>query len=135
MSEPTLDDIADAIRISWSPDTAFASDEFMAPTATVTPSRGQCGPTSMVLNDWLGGELIVADVLANGVEVGVHYWNRLPSGLEVDLTRDQFLSHEVVSGSREVTRSPGTSPRYGVEQYHLLRDRVTTLLAVDPSSK
>lgn len=45
----------------------------------------------MALTELLGGVLLWAEVLgATGRHEGLHYWNRLPTGLEIDLTRDQF---------------------------------------------
>ena len=80
-----------------------------------------------------GGEIIVADALRDGQRVGVHYWNRLPSGAEVDLTRDQFLPNEAVGEGVEVARPPDTSwkdhPAYG--PYLVLRERVAALLTMD----
>jgi hypothetical protein len=35
---------------------------------------------------------------------GVHYWNRLHGGVEVDITREQFLAGEVVGSGRTVER-------------------------------
>src|SRR5215210_2360858 len=46
---------------------------------------------ALVVQDILGGDLILAEVHINGVKDGNHYWNRLPGGTEVDLTRDQFV--------------------------------------------
>lgn len=53
------------------------------------PARGQCGVTALVLQDLLGGELLLAEVRnVDGSRQGVHYWNRLGGGLEIDLTRE-----------------------------------------------
>jgi len=53
--------------------------------------------TALVLQEIFGGELLLADVLnEDGSRQGVHFWNRLPGGLEVDLTRGQFKPSEVV---------------------------------------
>ena len=59
---------------------------------------GQCRTTALVLQDWLGRKIIVADAFRDGRRVGVHYWNRLPSGEEVELTRDQFPNEAVGEG-------------------------------------
>jgi hypothetical protein len=34
----------------------------------------------------------------DGAPAGIHYWNRLDSGLEIDLTRDQFRNGEQLGG-------------------------------------
>lgn len=53
------------------------------------PSTGQCAVTALVVQDRFGGMLV------RSVNEGdSHYWNRLPDGTEVDLTRDQFNGWE-----------------------------------------
>ena len=95
------------------------------------PSRDQCGMTALVVQDILGGDLIIAQVHVDGVQIGHHYWNRLPDGSDVDLTGDQFRPEEDVVGGTVVVRPPD-APRYHREQYELLRGRV--LEALDDTS-
>ena len=58
-------------------------------TGAANPSRGQCGSTALIIHDLLGDELLIAEVIrSEGSRQGVHYWNRLPDGTEVGLTRD-----------------------------------------------
>jgi len=79
--------------------------------------------TALVVQDLLGGDLILAEVHVDGIKDGNHYWNRLPDGTEVDLTGDQFLPNEVIVNPQVVHRPPD-APRRFREQYELLRDRV-----------
>jgi hypothetical protein len=59
------------------------------------PAAGHCGVTSMAVAELLGGVLLWSEVFRrDGQRDGLHYWNRLPSGIEVDLTRDQFRAGE-----------------------------------------
>ena len=83
--------------------------------------------TALVVQDLLGGNLILAEVHVNGVKDGNHYWNRLPDGTEVDLTADQFLPGEVIVNPQVVHRPPD-APRRFREQYELLRNRVLAAL-------
>jgi len=46
---------------------------------------GQCAVTALIVQDYLGGEILRGTV---GEES--HYWNRLPTGEELDLTASQF---------------------------------------------
>jgi hypothetical protein len=46
-----------------------------------------------VVHDRLGGELVRGEVHVDGERVDFHWWNRLPDGSEVDLTREQFAPH------------------------------------------
>jgi hypothetical protein len=124
----SLADVQRAVRMSWGPETAFASAGYLE-RAPDRSSRGQCGTTALVVHDLLGGELLVAEVAVAGVVDGVHYWNRLPDGRCVDLTADQFLAGEVVLAPRVVERPGPPRPERARAAYVLLRDRVLAALA------
>lgn len=118
-------------RAAWDADTCDPAD--LSSWSASNPSRGQCGVTSLVLQDLLGGSLLLADVHVNGEKVGHHYWLRLVGDIEVDLTRDQFDPSEIV-GPPKVVHRPPDAPRRCREQYELLRARVFGALGVAPSS-
>jgi len=120
----TLSEIEAAIRASWSLDTADEDDGWTPDN----PSRGQCDVTCLVVHDIFGGEIVAADVYHDGVRVEAHMWNRLPGGLELDLTREQFRDSQVV-GEPSVRQRPPTverdHPRYHrYEAYLILAARV-----------
>lgn len=122
MGSITHGDIEAAVRAAWARDTCdpVDADEW----SPANPARGQCGTTALTINDLLGGELLVAEVLhADGSRQGVHWWNRLPDGTEMDLTREQFTSHEVIQQPRAMAR-PSEPPKRAAEQYLTLRHRV-----------
>jgi hypothetical protein len=122
----TLADIEAAIRRAWSVETCDPVD--VADWSTANPSRGQCGVTALTVHDLLGGDLLEAEVLyPDGSRQGYHYWNRLPGGLDVDLTAEQFSATEVVQPPKVVARQPGPPARYP-EQYELFRTRVLQAL-------
>ncbi len=82
----------------------------MLPASSMAPNRprGQCGPTALTVHDLLGGELLLAEVhRTDGSRQGVHYWNLLPDGTEIDLTREHFASDEVIQQPRIVQRPAG----------------------------
>ena len=124
----TLSEIEGAVRASWGPDTFVASADYMA-RGSGQPSRGQCGTTALVIQDLLGGDLMVADVEYEGRVEGVHYWNVTPGGVELDLTRDQFIGAESLINQRRVTteRNPSAA---GEQPFQLLRGRVTAALGL-----
>jgi 8-oxo-dGTP pyrophosphatase MutT (NUDIX family) len=112
-----------ALRAAWC---RWTSDPVDQPAWTdANPASGQCASTALVVQDRLGGGLLMADVHeADGSRQGVHYWNRLPDGRELDLTREQFRSGEVVGAPRAVER-PGDVTRGRLAgNYHLLAHRV-----------
>lgn len=47
--------------------------------------HGHCGAVSSMLQGIFGG-----DIITGKVQGETHYWNRLPDGVEVDLTSCQF---------------------------------------------
>jgi hypothetical protein len=105
----------------------YASERYMAHGRPGDPARGQCGATALVVQDLLGGDLLVGDVLHGSERLGVHYWNRLEDGEVLDLTSGQFVKGEEVTGARTIHRPRGM-PTHGAEAYLLLRDRVEGLL-------
>jgi hypothetical protein len=85
-----------------------------------------------VLHDLLGGTLMIADVEFAGAVDGVHYWNRLACGLELDLTREQFLPEETLTSPRGIDRKPELPrPERARTAYLLLRGRVLSVLGVE----
>jgi hypothetical protein len=118
-----------AIVASWGSDTRHASERYIAHGRPGDPARGQCGATALVVQDLLGGEIFVGDVLGGTERIGVHYWNRLENGEVLDLSSGQFVEGEVVAGARTVQRTQGVPP-HGSEAYLLLRARVEKLLAM-----
>src|ERR1700727_229847 len=106
----TLDEVAPVLRAAWSQDTCDQVD--LADWSEQNPARGQCGVTALVLQEVLGGDLLLAEVnFADGGYQGVHYLNRLPDGREVDLTREQFSDNEIVGQPQVVERPPGLPSR------------------------
>lgn len=121
-------DLEAAIRASWS---EASCDPVDLPWTADNPACGQCGVTSLIVQDHAGGDLVMATVLhADGRRQGVHYWNRLPDGSEVDLTREQFVGGEVVQDDAAVQHRPGDlSGGRTYAQYVVLRDRVAAALS------
>jgi ADP-ribose pyrophosphatase YjhB (NUDIX family) len=112
-----------AIRAAWCLWTADPVDQ---PDWTdANPASGQCASTALVVQDRLGGELLIADVHeADGSRQGVHYWNRLPDGSELDLTREQFRGGEVIGRPRRVERPRDVTRGRLAGNYHLLVHRL-----------
>ncbi|WP_405693525.1 hypothetical protein [Streptomyces sp. NBC_01185] len=115
-----LTDIEAAVRSSWGADTTTPAHRPLWDPGN--PARDQCGVTALVVNDLLGGDLIRGEVRVDGERVDFHWWNRLGRGVEIDLTREQFGAHEIVSGGVVVER-PAEIVRLR-EEYEVLSTRV-----------
>ncbi|MGB4957801.1 MAG: hypothetical protein WBO49_05095 [Candidatus Saccharimonas sp.] len=77
--------VAQAVRSSWSKETSASPDEWTPDT----PALGQCVPTSLVVQDLLGGDLERLATQRNGSRE-THYRNILPDGETLDVSRDQY---------------------------------------------
>ena len=83
-----------------------------------------------VIHDLLCGKLLIAEVVrSDGSRQGVHYWNLLPDGTELDLTREQFADDEVIQ-QRRILRRPAGLPKRGARQYMTMKHRVLTSLGI-----
>ncbi|MEU6276564.1 hypothetical protein ABZ871_29755 [Streptomyces populi] len=127
----TLAAVDKAIRASWAADTCSPDDLSRADWHPDNPSWGHCDITALIVNDIFGGDLIVGEVHLDGEQAGYHWWNRLSTGVEIDLTREQFQLGQIVSAARVVQRPPGPLPRRRAE-YELLRARLATRLGPLP---
>lgn len=86
-----LADLEKALQKSWSKETSYSPDSW----STDNSALGQCAVTALVVNDYLGGEIVWADaVLPDGQTIS-HYFN-LVDGNEVDLTRSQFPEGTII---------------------------------------
>src|SRR5205809_837581 len=79
---------------------------------------GQCAVTALIVQDYLGGDLLRAPVGGS-----MHYWNLLPNGVELDLTRGQFGPNAVIGESEIREREYVLSFPATVERYELLEKR------------
>ena len=123
----TLLELEHAFRLSWSAETTCLNAESLTKWHPANPAYGQCGPTALVVQDLLGGDLLIANVSGGNDKDEVHYWNRFTGGLEIDLTREQFSDHCIIGEPRIVLRPP-EGPRAYVNEYQLLRARVLSAL-------
>jgi hypothetical protein len=86
MEEKIIADLHETIRRSWSADTSADADSW----TVSNPSWGQCAVTACVVQDAVGGEIVWAAATTPDGKQHSHYFNRLPSGKILDLTREQF---------------------------------------------
>jgi hypothetical protein len=112
--------LAATVRAAWGADTAWVED-----WCPHNPARGQCGTSSLILQDERGGTLERGYVETPGCagRMTVHYWNRFEPG-RADLTWQQFAtSSRVVHGER-VAREQLLANPWLTERYRTLRARL-----------
>lgn len=126
------EELFDAIRAAWSAESA-AGDLW----SVDNPARGQCDATSLVVFDYLGGDLQLAKVLIDGEQTEYHYWNLLADGA-LDLTLEQFGPEHVVEPMQIITAAflrgnyDAMKPELRV-RHALLRDAVAERLGAAPA--
>jgi hypothetical protein len=81
----TIDELIEALQASW--------DQTTSSWGTYLPesnkARGQCVATSLVVQDYLGGDIV--RVHASGADIDEkHYFNKLPNGTILDTTALQY---------------------------------------------
>jgi len=127
-ADPELRAIVTALRQAvWSKETASPSCQ--ASWSRHNPAFGQCAVTALLVQNAYGGEILRTVVEG----FGSHYYNRLPDGRDIDLTRGQFPPGTVVPegqpASREyLLKSPRAVEARTEERYQLAVEQLRTML-------
>jgi hypothetical protein len=87
----SLSDLIEALQKSWSATTSYESDEHWS---SENPARGQCVVSSLVVQDYFGGNIVRYAVTGDGIDE-THYFNVLENGTVIDTTRSQYESKKV----------------------------------------
>lgn len=98
--------------LSWCAETAYGKWH------PLCPSLNQCAVTSLIVQDYFGGQLLRRKM----TNLSQHFLNRLPNGTEIDLAEDQlrFIKAKPLQSETKV-RSRSSLLRYiGVKRRYLL---------------
>lgn len=93
------------------------------------PTHGHCAVFALLVQDFFGGELLRADLtgLPRYAHMRSHYWNRLPDGIEVDFSSDQFRRGEdrklVPEGQVRIREYVLSNPDT-LSRYQMLKERL-----------
>ena len=116
-----------ALRAAWTPETSYDPAGWSASN----PAWGQCAVTALIIQDHCGGNIISGFV--NGVP---HFWNRLPTDEDLDLTLIQFGDAARHSRAQLCEREYILSYPDTVRRYQQLQERVgLNLVCSDPATK
>lgn len=126
---PSLEQVIDALRHSWSYETTFDHPGW----SEQNPARGQCQVSSLVMQDYFGGELRRYQVLGEGLDER-HYCNVLDGGVVIDTTASQYTTPvqltilPVELGEFASIRDKRLSDDETRGRYELLAQKVRTIL-------
>ena len=122
----TLEELETLLEKAWSRATSADPKEW----SRQNPSWGQCAVTACVVQDHFGGTLLRVDawIIGVGDPIG-HYFNKLPDGTTVDLTRIQFPTDTIFSPPQERMRAHVLDPQFTTRhRYQLLKRRLRKIL-------
>ena len=91
MKNLSLSHFTKVLQKSWSATTSYESDKDWS---SANPARGQCVVSSLVVQDYLGGEIVRYAVTGEGIDE-THYFNVLEDGTVLDTTRSQYKDKRV----------------------------------------
>ena len=125
-----MDLLINALAASWANDSCFDASEW----SPDNPALGQCVSSSLVVQDYIGGDLRRYDVTLPDGSHEKHYCNVLEDGTEIDTTRKQYtfpvtliIDPVDLKGYRTV-REKRLAEDETRQKYERLRDRVSAYL-------
>jgi hypothetical protein len=124
VNDKNIDKIIGAVKSSWSQDTSSRPDQW----SSKNPARGQCVPSSLVIQKLLGGELIRYKAVYEGV-AEKHFANLIGNKI-IDSARSQYPDDFVLlqypqepsqnlSFRDKLLGDPGTKARYEIMLAHV----------------
>lgn len=126
---PSLSELTTALHKAWSAETSVAGDKWPPDN----PARGQCVVSSLVVQDYYGGDLIRFAVRGEGINEN-HYCNLLDDGTLLDTTRSQYTlpvtmqAHPVNLAGYSSLREKRLDDEETRTRYELLKRRVAQIL-------
>lgn len=126
----SIQEISLALQQSWNAQTGYAG---VGIWTRDNPARGQCVTSSLVVQDYLGGDIVRYAVNGDSIDE-THYFNVLDDGTTIDTTGHQYtvpvvmtpkpiVLNDFSSARAKLLADKETSYRYG-----LLKMRVEQLL-------
>lgn len=129
MNKPSIQQLTQALHSSWGADTCFDTSEWTEGNA----ARGQCTVSSLIVQDYFGGELLRYQVNEGDLSEK-HYCNVLDDGTVIDTTGSQYKNpvnlrvKPVDLGEFTSVRNRCLSDENTKRRYELLKSRVVLVL-------
>ena len=125
MTGSKLSQLEEVLSKSWTKETSSDPENWNGDN----PAYGQCAVTALIVNDYLGGEMVWAEAkLPDGKGIS-HYFNLIDEQ-EVDLTRRQFPEGTIIHGGVEKKKQYASTRDYVLsfpvtqQRYLLLKQQV-----------
>lgn len=121
--EPLLRMLESALHAAYDRETCYPAER--SDWTPDLPSYGQCAVAALVVQSYLGGEIIYD-------HKNIHFWNRV-EGHDIDMSRDQFAEWVEIKPTRirtreELLHGPRAEAAETLERYLTLRSRVSQML-------
>ncbi len=132
MNAPTLQQLTHALRQAWSAETGYAGEGVWTKE---NPARGQCVTSSLVVQDYFGGDIVRYEVSGEGIREN-HYFNLLDDGTIIDTTGSQYAGSvtmkpkPIILKDHTTVRERCLSDDETHELYLILKTRVKSSLTV-----
>ena len=118
-------DLQERFAKAWCKETAYHQE-----WDNKCPAYNQCCPTALVAQDYLGGDILWAD-LGNDDK---HYWNLLPDGSWWDFTEEQFffmgIPNPAGKKGRKANRKSLLRIKNVRQRYEILLNRISKDIGV-----
>ena len=114
-----------ALINSWSKETSYelVKDNW----SLKNKSLGQCAITSLIIQDYLGGDIVFAETIFDNSSVINHYWNFIDN-IDYDLTIQQFTSNYKFINKKIVSRNTLLRNLDTLKRYQILKEKVDNYL-------
>jgi hypothetical protein len=131
METMSLQRLTQALHQAWDENTGYAN---ATSWTNENPSRGQCMTSSLVVQDYFGGDIVRYEVTADNLNE-THYFNILEDGTRIDTTGAQYKiavsmkPKPVQLGAFISLREKRLSDEETHEKYLLLKSKVEAIIA------
>lgn len=130
MSAPTIQQLVAALHKAWNAETSFTPHEW----SRHNTARGQCLVSSLVVQDYYGGDIRRYNVTGKGIKE-THYCNMLVDGTIIDTTASQYKKPVVIKVTDVALNGyPTARSKYLADmdtdvRYKIFKKRVKSALA------
>ena len=125
MIEYNISVLKKAIQTSWNKETSSDPEKWSCDN----PAWGQCAVTALIVNDYLGGDIVWAEAKITDGRGISHYFN-YANRKEIDLTRIQFPERTIIPAGVDKRKEFASTRKYVLsfpatqQRYRILKQKV-----------